>query len=182
MKLLNCSHYIGIIITLFVLYFNNSFKDGRIGNLSFEILQIIYIVLVFKHMYSINYKMGISLSIIVFIVHIIRFFNNYKKIIKLQEKNKYLSYLINIFIIYLISNNFNTKYQCLLGIIYFIFAYFSLVNTTKKITKAVNNLIHDIPMTISILYIMLFNSYLIPPELIPICIGDLLYHTSMLIK
>ena len=170
------------IFSLYYLHSINFIKDGEIGSFGFELLQLIYSIKVAIYAFNLsdNYIKSFLLHpfIVILLVHIFRFIINFKKIFNISKKSKhFILDIISLIYIYYICNN-NSYNYILYGFIY----YFIAVNSFSNNYNNYNNttkLYSDIPLTFILIFINIFhffNIIKIDNHLLPVLIGDCLYH------
>jgi hypothetical protein len=165
--------YLIAILIFYILYELKMVKEGEVSNLGFELYQLFYIIITFFEFDNIIFK---SIIVIIFLVHIVRLILNKNKIILQHYKNFKISTICFTLLIYLLLNNYDTKYPYLHGIIYGILAINSFVQS-KKSTK----LYSDIPFTLCLLFLFINREKYVSNKILPVVIGDLIYHLYELI-
>lgn len=155
--------------------------DGEIGSLGFEILQMVYTIIVAiyitqTHNNSVGYVvLGIIFSIA--IIHLIRAIS---KIHIIWNINKPLvNMAASVFIMILILNiELTIPTAILLGVGYFILAKNSFDNFYNR-SRPTTRLYYDIPMTIGLSLVLggyLYGTLDLPMKILPLVIGNTLYH------
>lgn len=161
-------YYFIAIILFYILYELKMVKEGEAANLGFELYQLFYIVIVFFQFDNIIFKSSIFT---IFLVHLVRLILNKNKIILQHFKNFRVSTMCFGLLIFLLLNNYNTKYPYLHGIFYGILAINSFIQT-KKSTK----LYSDIPVTLGLLFLFINREKYLNNKILPVVMGDLIYH------
>ena len=155
------------IISLYYLSTINFISNGEIGSLGFELLQLIYCIkgAIYTFNLSDNHLKSLLLHpfIVILFVHILRFLIKIKQIINISKNPKhFILDIISLIYIYYILNN-DSYNHILFGLIYYFIAVNSFSNNYNNFYNTTN------------LYYIL-NILQIPNNLLPVLIGDCLYH------
>lgn len=163
-------NYLLIFISLLILSKIGYIKQGEVGNVFFEILQMLYCLICFNTFFKKENVFFTNILLLIFLVHLFRFILNYNKILSLFYDDKVLGILSLIYVFYLLINNFNVFNSYIFGFIYAYLAIKSLKKTTVS-TK----LFADIPVTFGLTFLFL-NKNKFDNKIVPIILGDLIYH------
>lgn len=163
-------NYLFIFISLLILSKIGYIKQGEIGNVFFEILQMLYCIICFDTFFKRENTFFTNIVLLIFLVHLLRFILNYKKILSLFYNDKVTSILSLVYVIYLLINKFNVFNSYIFGLIY---AYLAIKSLKK--TKVSTMLFADIPVTFGLIFLLL-NKNKFDNKIVPIILGDLIYH------
>ena len=163
-------NYLFIFVSLLILNKIGYIKQGEVGNIFFEFLQMLYCLICFDTFFKSRNFFFTNALLLIFFVHLLRFIINYNKILNLFYEDKVLGILSLMYIYYLFINNFKVFNSFIFGLIY---AYLAIKSLKKTVVST--KLFADIPVTFGLIFLLL-NKNKFDDKIVPIILGDLLYH------
>ena len=173
------------IISTYYLYLSDFVSKGEIGSIGFELLQLLYCIL--ATIWAVNlpftyYHYVLLYSILtILLVHILRLIINIKEIFIISSIYKHiiLDIISFIYIYYIFTYPTTINNIYLLGFLYYIIAVNSFSNKYYNYNINKKHLHINILVTLGLIFVYITHllKYIeIPNNIIPIFIGDSLYH------